>query len=153
MSNVDSAESTLRAANIELVRRMINAINREDMSALEAVLHEEAVLELAYCPEPFPALTSPRDAIIAFISSVPGWLEPENLHDVRVETYASNPNELVAEYKSSTRVKASGAPYNNEYVVRLSVRDGRIIRFAEYFDPIRLVTALGGTVELPHRTV
>jgi ketosteroid isomerase-like protein len=138
-----------RRTNVELVRRMIDAINREDMGALEAVLHEEAVLELGFTPEQFPRITSPRDAIIAFVSSVPGWLEPENLHDVTVETYASNPNELIAEYKSSTRVKSSGMPYDNEYVVRISVRDDKIVRFAECFDPIRLVVALGGSVEVP----
>jgi ketosteroid isomerase-like protein len=127
---------------------MIDSINREDMKALEGVLHKDAVLELGFTPEQFPRITSPRDAIISFVSSVPGWLEPENLHAVTVETFASNPNELIAEYRSSTRVKASGMPYENEYVVRISVRDGKIVRFAEYFDPIRLVEALGGSVEL-----
>jgi ketosteroid isomerase-like protein len=144
-----SGDHELRRANVELVHRMIDAINREDMTSLEAVLHNAAVLELGFSPEQFPRITSPREAIISFVSSVPGWLEPENLHDIVVETYASNPNELIAEYRSSTRVKASGMPYENKYIVRISVRDGRIMRFAEYFDPIRLVEALGGRVELP----
>jgi uncharacterized protein len=150
MTATDTRDSSLRDANVELVQRMIEAINREDMTAMAEVLHEEAALEMPYTPAPFPRVTSPRDAIIAFISTVPGWLEPENLHDVRIETYASTPNELVAEYKSSTRVKASGMPYANEYVVRISVRDGKIIRFAEYYNPIPLIIALGGTVELPN---
>ena len=33
------------------------------------------------------------------------------------------------------------------YVSRFTVRDGKITRFAEHYDPIRLVVALGGTVQ------
>ena len=43
-------------------------------------------------------------------------------------------------------IKPTNAPYRNEYVSRFTVRDGRITRFAEYYDPIRLVIALGGSV-------
>ncbi len=34
-------------------------------------------------------------------------------------------------------------------MVRATVQDGKIVRFAEYFDPIKLVIAMGGTVSIP----
>ena len=43
-------------------------------------------------------------------------------------------------------IKPTNAEYRNVYVSRFTVRDGKITRFAEHYDPIRLVVALGGTV-------
>jgi len=37
-------------------------------------------------------------------------------------------------------------PYRNRYISRFTVRDGKITYLAEFFDPIRLVTAMGGGV-------
>ena len=79
MTATETNNTSLRDANVELVQQMIQAINQQDMTAMAEVLHEEAALEMPYTPAPFPRVTSPRHAIIEFVSSVPGWLEPENL--------------------------------------------------------------------------
>jgi ketosteroid isomerase-like protein len=62
---------------------------------------------------------------------------------------SSDPREVIAEYRSATRMKATGLPYRNEYIGRFKVRDGRITSFAEYLDPTRFVIAIGGTVDPP----
>jgi ketosteroid isomerase-like protein len=46
-------------------------------------------------------------------------------------------------------MKPTGAEYRNEYVALFTVREEKITRFVEYFDPIRLVIALGGSVQPP----
>jgi hypothetical protein len=43
-------------------------------------------------------------------------------------------------------IQTNGAAYKNDYIGRFTVRDGKIVRFAEYYDPVRLVIALGGSV-------
>jgi ketosteroid isomerase-like protein len=101
---------------------------------------------MPFAPEGFERRFVGRDDIIAFVQTIPAIIDAENLHDVRLETYNSDPGEIIAEYRSDMVIKPHGAEYRNEYVSRFTVRDGRIARFAEYFDPIRLVIALGGTV-------
>lgn len=76
-------------------------------------------------------------------------MDPENLHDLRLDTYASDPGEVVAHYRSATTMKSTSLPYCNEYIGRFTVRDGRIVSFMEYLDPIRFVIAIGGTVNPP----
>jgi uncharacterized protein len=56
---------------------------------------------------------------------------------------------VIAEYKSATRMKATGLSYHNEHIGRFRVRDGKITSFAEYLDPTRFVIAIGGTVDPP----
>lgn len=136
----------LRERNIAIVRRYIDAINRRDVDTKRALLAEDAVFEMPYAPDGFERRITGRDSIIAFVETVPSIIDAENLHDVRVESYHSDPGEIVAEYRSDTVIKPTNAEYRNEYVGRFTVRDGRITRFAEYYDPIRLVVALGGSV-------
>jgi ketosteroid isomerase-like protein len=143
----DMNDTQLREANLGIVRRYIAAINAWDFDTKRELLAEDAVFEMPYAPEGFERRIDGRDDIIAFVETIPAIIDAENLHDVRLETLSSDPGEIVAEYKSDMVIKPHGAAYRNEYVSRFTVRDGRITRFAEYYDPIRLVIALGGRVE------
>ena len=140
-------DSDLRASNLAVVRRYIDAINAWDFDTKRALLAEDAVFEMPYAPEGFERRIVGRDNIIAFVETIPAMIDAENLHDVQLETYNSDPGEIVAEYRSDMVIKPRGAEYRNEYVSRFTVRDGQITRFAEYYDPIRLVVALGGSVQ------
>jgi ketosteroid isomerase-like protein len=140
-------DAQLRERNMTVVERYIHAINRWDFEVQRELLAEDAVFEMPYAPEGFQRRFSGRDEIIAFVETIPAIIDAENLHDLRLETYQSDPGEIVAEYRSDMVIKTTGAAYRNEYVSRFTVRDGRITRFAEYYDPIRLVVALGGSVQ------
>src|SRR3954469_14188744 len=139
-------DSELRTANMAVVRRYIDAINAWDFDTKRELLAENAVFEMPYAPEGFERRITGRDNIIAFVETVPAIIDAENLHDLRVETFYSDPGEIVAEYRSDMLIKPTNAPYRNEYVSRFPVPDGQIPRFAEHYDPIRLVVALGGNV-------
>jgi hypothetical protein len=139
-------DTELREANMAVVRRYIDAINAWDFDTKRALLAEDALFEMPYAPEGFERRIVGRDNIIAFVETIPAIIDAENLHDLRLETYNSDPGEIVAEYRSDMVIKPHGAEYRNEYVSRFTVRDGQITRFAEYYDPIRLVVALGGSV-------
>jgi uncharacterized protein len=139
------SDAQLRERNMAIVSRYIDAINRWDFDTQRELLAEDAVFEMPYAPEGFERRFTGRDEIIAFVETIPAIIDAENLHDVRLETYHSDPGEVVAEYRSDMVIKTTGAAYRNEYVSRFTVRDGRVTRFAEYYDPIRLVIALGGS--------
>ena len=126
-------DEELRAENLDIVRQYIDAINVWDFDAKRRLLAQDAVFEMPYAPEGFERKIVGRDAIIAFVETVPSIIDAENLHDVRLET------DMV--------IKPTNAEYRNVYVSRFTVRDGKITRFAEHYDPIRLVVALGGTVQ------
>ena len=132
-------DTDLRASNLAVVRRYIDAINAWDFDTKRALLAEDAVFEMPYAPEGFERRIVGRDNIIAFVETIPAMIDAENLHDVQLETYNSDPGEIVAEYKSDMVIKPHGVEYRNEYVSRFTVRDGQIARFAEYYDPIPLV--------------
>jgi ketosteroid isomerase-like protein len=76
-------------------------------------------------------------------------MDPENLHDLRIDTCAGDPSDVIAEDRSATRMRATNPPYCNEYIGRFRIKHGTITAFAEYLDPTRFVTAVGGAVVPP----
>lgn len=125
----------------------LDAVGRLDLPAIEATFADDVELVLPYAPPGFPEVSHGRAAAMEVYPA--GLMDPMDFSDHRIDALADRPGEWVAEYTSNTRVLTTGRPYRNTYISRFSVHDGRITRLAEFFDPIVLVTALGGEVRLP----
>jgi uncharacterized protein len=137
----------LRRSNMKVVRDYVDAMNAWDFDALLALTDDNVVCELPYAPEGFPQRLDGRDSLLEFQRAATGFLEAPNLSELRLETYHSDPGEIVAEYRSDTVVGPMNTPYENRYISRFTVRNGKITYLAEFFDPIPLVVAMGGRVD------
>ncbi|GAB3319472.1 hypothetical protein GCM10027451_39180 [Geodermatophilus aquaeductus] len=125
----------------------LDAVGRLDLQAIEATFADDVELVLPYAPPGFPKVSQGRSEAMKVYPE--GLMDPMGFSDYRIDALADRPGEFVAEYTSDTRVLTTGRPYRNTYISRFSVHDGRITRLAEFFDPIVLVTALGGEVRMP----
>jgi len=94
----------LRDSNMKVVRDYVDAMNAWDFDALEALTDVNVVCELPYAPDGFPEQLDGRDALLEFQRGATAFLEAPNLYDLRLETYHSDPGEIVAEYRSDTVV-------------------------------------------------
>jgi ketosteroid isomerase-like protein len=149
---MDEDTAELRKANVALVQRWVDALNAPwDFAAMEEIFAEDVVYGLVWVPEEmgFPNRIEGRPATLEFLRGIVDFVEPENVHDVRIHTFDDDPNELLAEYKVDTRLKTTGRPYKNDLLIRVGARDGQIVRFAEHFDLYRLLVAMGGGIKLP----
>jgi uncharacterized protein len=150
MPNDEHGVECLRRSNAKLVQRFLDAINDSwDINVMRSVVAEDFLFVIPFAPAWFQVRYEGREPALAFLDSVRHLMEPENLHDVTIDTLASDPCDVVATYRSATRMKATGLPYRNEYIGWFRVRDGKITSFAEYLDPTRFVIALGGRVDPP----
>lgn len=140
------SDEQLREQTVDIVRRYIDAINAWDFDTKRTMLHPDMVFELPYAPPGFESRIEGAENYLAFAKQAMAVVGDENLHDLHVETFGSDPGEAVCFYKSDMTIQTNGASYKNDYVGRFTVRNGKITRFAEYCDPIRLLVALGGSV-------
>ena len=138
------SDDTRREESMRLVREHVEAINTWDLAKMRVLFAEDMVMEMPYAPEGFERCIRGRTAILAFVEQCAAMIPAENLHDLRLDTLHADPGEVVGTYRSDMRLNSNA--YRNEYIARRTVRDGRICYFGEYFDPIRLVVALGGRV-------
>ena len=108
---------------------------------------DDVVFELPFRPPTFERETVGKDAYMEVLAQARDHMidGSENLHDLELDTLASDPDTVIATYKSAMRLK-SGVEYNNEYISRFRLRDGKVARFTEYYDSIVLFRALGGVL-------
>ncbi|MGK5111449.1 MULTISPECIES: nuclear transport factor 2 family protein [unclassified Geodermatophilus] len=134
-------------ADRAVVVAYLDAVGRLDLPAIEATFDEDVELVLPYAPPGFPKVSRGRSEAMAVYPE--GVMEPMRFADYRIDALEGRPGEWVAEYTSDTTVIPTGRPYRNTYISRFSIRNGRIVRLAEFFDPVVLVVALGGDVSMP----
>jgi ketosteroid isomerase-like protein len=146
---MDSKETKeLAEQNIALVHKFIDATNAWDFSALRELFDPEVTIELPWTVDPFPKAVRGIENVMKFMESVPDFALAENLYDFDIHVFADDPNELFMEFKSDMTLK-SGREYKNDYLGRVTVKDGKILVFREWPDPLRLLASLGGTINPP----
>jgi ketosteroid isomerase-like protein len=140
----------VRQANVALVRRFIDAINDSwKIEVMRDLVADDFLFIIPFAPDWFQVRHEGKENALRFLDSVRDLMDPENLHDLRIDTCAGDSSDVIAEYKSATRMKGTNLQYRNEYIGRFRIRDGEIAVFAEYLDPTRFVIAVGGAVVPP----
>ncbi|MDT8915188.1 nuclear transport factor 2 family protein [Amycolatopsis sp. PS_44_ISF1] len=130
---------------IEEVRRMI-AGDGPEFSTLFA---PDGVVRYPFAPPGTPAELRGHDAIREFYragETSKGLVEMAEVTAVVHET--DDPEVVVAEIGHHGRSHATGAPYTFRALAVVRVRDGRIVSYDDYIDPIALARMLGRTREL-----
>ena len=138
----------IRETNIKLVQCFLDALNRWDLDTIGSITTEDVVLEVPFRPDGFERRTEGKARYLELLKQASTIMVDgsENLHDIEIDTFGSNPDKLVAQYKSAMKLH-SGVDYSNEYVSLFSIRNGRICKFIEHLDSIKLFSALGGTLQ------
>ncbi|NBC35652.1 hypothetical protein GTZ99_03675 [Novosphingobium sp. FSY-8] len=139
--------TALRAANCELARAYLDAVNFWKLDVITALSTPDVVFDVPFCPPGFERTTHGRDRYVEVLRQASTVMidGPEGLYDIALDTLAHDPNQVIATYRSAMMLR-SGVAYSNEYLARFTIRDGRVARFTEFCDPIRLYTAMGGHV-------
>lgn len=150
----DRTTEALVEANVALVRRMIDAMSDGDTDELREIIDpDDYEFTIPFVPEGFPPTVSGSEAWLRFVRDWNDQLDGgENLSDLRVGAMSSDPAEVVTFYTSDMLLK-TGHRYRNSYVGRFRVEDGRVTRFDEYLDSIKLLIAGGGTTTPPPHQV
>jgi len=143
------SKDDLRAANIALAERVITTCGNLRPHDVREDFAEDAVLALPYAPAGTPKETVGRDQIVAYVSLLGDYIEPGIFVDHAFDTLAGDPGVVVARYSASTKLLTTGSPYENTYITLVTVRDGKVTRYEEFFDPINWLIAQGGVVKSP----
>ncbi len=125
-----------------MVREFFGALEAMDIERFLKVWDERGVQIMPFAPESFPSPLDGREAVKRQYESL-----PKNFTSMRfpgLTIYPTNdPGLLWATWRGEIQIKATGAMYNNNYAGLFKVRDGRLVEFHEYFNPIILQQAFG----------
>jgi uncharacterized protein len=131
---------------MELVRQMVAGEGNITFAELFA---PDGALRYPFAPPGSPAELRGREAISAFFganSGRRGMLEMEGVEAVIRET--DDPEVVVSEITHHGWSKALGEPYRFTALGVVRIRDGHIVQYDDYMDPIAMARLLGHTKEL-----
>jgi ketosteroid isomerase-like protein len=141
------ADIGLRKANLALAERVIRTCGELRPADVRNDFADDAVLSLPYAPEGTPREVTGREAIIDYIGLLRDYIPAGIFVGHTFDTLAGDPNQVVARYSASTELLTTGNAYENTYVTLIDIRDGKVTRYTEFFDPINWIVAQGGKVE------
>jgi len=128
----------------ELVRRFFAALSSLRPDDWIALWHEDGVFDQPFPPEPgYPARLEGVEAIHNHVRSIDQVFGELTFHDLVVHA-TDDPQLFVATLRSEGSVVATGHRYENEYVTLLRLRDGKVVQYREFFNPLKVLEAFGG---------
>lgn len=107
------------------------------------MVSDDVVMEFPYAPPGAPARVAGRGALGAYLDAVAGMVSVDAMRVERVHA-AEPPGAVVVELTGSGRSRA-GAPYEQRYVSVIDLRDGRIERYRDYWNPLALPARAGAS--------
>lgn len=89
-----------------------------------------------------------KAAIDAYFGGAPGVFRDLEFRDLR-RFPSADPDLAIAEVHGSAIIGPTGKPYEQDYVMLLRTRAGKIVLYREYWDPLPAIAAFGGVDKLP----
>lgn len=121
--------------SIETVRSFFKALELRDIDAVAELWHSDGILEFPFAPDSAPTTVKGK----ADIKKILGEDLADRSHvafpHLNIQPML-DPEGVVAEFSSDMEVASSGASYANQYIALAKVKDGRLLLFREYFNPL-----------------
>ena len=135
-------DRTTRQANHATMVETLKRLGSQDFHGACALLSEDVVCDWPYRPTPdTPEEIRGREAMESFFSGGMSAFDPYN-YEITAVFDLMDPNQLIAEYRSDSRFKPSGAPYRNRYLGIFRFQDGLITYWREYINPVVIAETL-----------
>jgi ketosteroid isomerase-like protein len=110
--------------------------------SLLGLFTHDVVFEFPYAPDGLPRRLEGTAALAAHLERLGPLLTFGPMELGKVHAVADT---VVFEFSCSGEGVATGAPYNQLYISVVTLREGRIAHYRDYWNPLVVLTALGGT--------
>lgn len=106
------------------------------------MLAEDAVMEFPFAPEGLPKRSEGRAAVAEHLQRLARLISFDRIGQASV--LAQDGETTVLTFEAVGRGLLSGAAYDQSYLSVIDVRDGRIVRYRDFWNPLAVVRAVLG---------
>lgn len=126
----------------EVLRRSMTLLENGDMRGWVDLFSADGVLEFPYAPPGWPNRFEGREALWNHMQKFPEHLTVK-FSDLRFyET--TDPEFAIGEYRGEGEAVVTGRDFHQNYISLVWTRNGEIIRFRDFWNPLGHLDALGG---------
>jgi ketosteroid isomerase-like protein len=131
----------------DVVRCALDLLLAQDMAGFARLWAVDGVLEFPFAAPGYPARLEGRAAIAEYMRGYPDLLRIEAFPR-QVMHQSVDPAVVIAEFEAAGTVVATGAPYRMSYIAVITVRDGEIELYRDYWSPAAAADVMGGGLEV-----
>ncbi|MEU0240912.1 nuclear transport factor 2 family protein [Nocardiopsis sp. NPDC006198] len=127
----------------EVLRRMLELLEAKDMDGIAGMWAPDGTAAFPFAEAGAPTRLDGREAVRDYLSGYTDVYDVTGVPAMRVHR-TGDPETVVAEYSAEGRTVRTGVPYRMDYITVVTVRDGFITEFRDYWSPVQAARAGGG---------
>ena len=142
-ANAQEAGKTSTA--VQLLRHAIDTFMAKDIKGWAELCDVNVVVEFPFAPDEASRRMVGRTAIYEYLKDYPSVIDLRKTDTMSI--YATDdPNRAIAEWSVSGQVIGNGNPYEMSYATFVTFKNGLIVNYREYWNPIAFLAAMNGTI-------
>lgn len=119
----------------QLFDQALDLLLKKDMAGFAGLWAEDGRMEFPFAPASWPSEVNGREAIHDYLRDYPKLLDVQEIPWRQVHETA-DPQVIVAEFDAAGKVVATGKSYRWRYIVVITAREGRIVEWRDYWNPL-----------------
>ncbi|WP_280266409.1 nuclear transport factor 2 family protein [Nocardia wallacei] len=131
----------------QTMRRLLELMVAKDPDGAADLWAEDGTAEFPFATGDSPRRLTGREEIRRYLAGFPNVYDLQEIPAFAV-LHTDRPDTVVVEYHATGRSVRTGEPYRMDYIVVITVRDGAITGFRDYWNPLANATAAGTLPEL-----
>lgn len=136
-------ETGKNLTSAQLLKRSLDTFFAKDMKGWAALCDENVVVEFPFSPDPASKKIVGRAAIYEYLRNYPKVIDVKTIPTLKIHV-TDDPNVAIAEWSASGRVISNGNPYEMSYATFVTFRNGLIVNYREYWNPMAFMAAMSG---------
>jgi uncharacterized protein len=122
---------------VDVFNKLAQGVATGEVTALVDLCADDVVFEFPFAPPGRPVRVEGKPQVSDYLKAVSGRRRIEAVPNLEIHETV-DPDVAIIEMTMTGTVTATGAPYEQSYVAVLTVRDGLIARYRDYWNPLRV---------------
>jgi len=140
---MSSNDDERRAATQKLMGAYQTLLAQQRFDEWVELWADDGVLEFPYAPAGRRRAYQGKADILAYMKHATGRVAVDAVESMRVFPML-DPDIAMVEVAVRGRAIANNAPYNQSFVMIFELKDGKLHRYREYWNPLATIDAMGG---------
>lgn len=122
-------------APAELYHHGLRLLLEKDIPGWIDLWDEEGVMEFPFAPPGWPKRLEGRQAVADYMRDYPDHIDLHGFPEVKIHQ-TTVPETIVVEMRGVGRLVATDSPFDMTYIAVVTVHDGRIASYRDYWNPL-----------------
>ncbi|MGJ7905342.1 nuclear transport factor 2 family protein [Actinopolyspora sp. H202] len=121
----------------DLYRHSLRLLLDKNIPGWVGLWAEDGVMEFPFAPQGWPERLEGREAIAAYMRHYPDHIDLHDFPDLRIHQ-TTDPGTIVVEMRGVGRLVETGKPFDMTYIAVVTVQDGFITSYRDYWNPLTI---------------